>query len=84
MSAETTKKPVSRSRRNAADGLAAEHRFDYSRSRPNRFAGEMNKDAVVVVLDPDVAEVVRDAKRVNALMRAAIAAVGKRRAAGAG
>ncbi|MBI3447347.1 MAG: hypothetical protein HY049_00290 [Acidobacteria bacterium] len=56
----------------------AEYRFDYADSRPNRFARRLRKDAVVVVLDSDVAKVFRDPRRVNALLRAAIAAVEKR------
>jgi len=57
------------------DDLAPEYRFDRSKAKPNRFAGAIERDAVVVVLDPDVARVFRDPKRVNALLRATIAAV---------
>ena len=64
-----------RARRKTQGDLAPEYRFDYDKSRPNRFAGEMPSDAVVVVLDPDVAEVFRDPKSVNDLLRATIAAV---------
>ncbi len=56
---------------------ADEYRFDYRKSRPNRFASALAQDAVVIVLDPDVAKVFRDARRVNALLRATIAAVEK-------
>jgi hypothetical protein len=58
--------------------------LDYAASRPNRFAERMARDAVVVVLDPDVAKVFRDSKRVNDLLRATIQAVGKRRPRRAG
>ena len=58
-------------------GLAREYRFDYSKSRPNRFARQVAKNAVVVVLDPDVAAVFRDPKKVNSLLRATIAALKK-------
>lgn len=57
------------------DGRAHEYRFDYAKSRPNRFAGELSSDAVVVVLDADVAKIFTDPKRMNALPRATIAAV---------
>lgn len=73
------KPPKSNRRRKTEDELAPEYRFDYSKSRPNRFARDVGKDAVVVVLDPDVAEVFRDPKRVNSLLRATIAAVEKGR-----
>lgn len=59
--------------------MAAEYRFDYSKARPNRFAREFDADAVVIVLDRDVAKVFRDPARVNALLRATIAAVDTRR-----
>lgn len=65
------------SRNRHQSGLAREYRFDYSKSRPNRFARQMAKNAVVVVLDPDVAAVFRDPKRVNSLLRATIAALKK-------
>lgn len=58
------------------DDLAAEYRFDRSKAKPNRFAEALGEDTVVVVLDPDVARVFRDSRRVNALLRAAIAAMG--------
>jgi len=51
-----------------------EYHFDYSKSRSNRFASKFPKDAVVVILDSDVAKVFRDSKRVNRLLRAAITA----------
>ncbi len=63
--------------RHGRGGLAPEYRFDYTKSRPNRFARQVAKDAVVVVLDPDVAAVFRDPKRVNSLLRATIAALKK-------
>ena len=85
MNTKTTKKrrDVKRPRK-AQEGLAKEYRFDYKRSRANRFAREIAEDAVVVVLDSDVAEVFRDPKRVNSLLRATIAAVDKGRKRRAG
>lgn len=59
----------------AGDDLAREYRFDYSKAKPNRFANAFARDAVAVVLDPDVARVFRDSRQVNALLRAIIAAV---------
>ena len=77
---KTTKKPHgARGRKQAQGELAREYRFDYKKSRLNRFAGEISSDAVVVVLDADVAQVFRDPKSVNALLRATIAAVKKPR-----
>jgi hypothetical protein len=59
-------------------GLHAEYRFDYSKSRPNRFARTFDNNVVAVILDPDVAEVFQSSESVNRLLRSVIAAVPKR------
>ena len=51
-----------------------EYRFDYTRARPNRFAGS-GGSKTVVVLDPDVAKVFHSAESVNSALRAILAAV---------
>ena len=85
MNAKTMKKARGASGHRPVRGdLAREYRFDYRKSRTNRFARRIAKDAVVVILDPDVSDVFRDPKRVNSLLRATIAAVEKRRARRAG
>lgn len=68
MSVKTTKKP---SARNVSMDLRSEYRFDYRKSRPNRFSSEM-RDVVAVVLDPDVASFFRTSKKVNAVLRSVI------------
>ena len=55
--------------------LRAEYHFDYSKSRPNRFADAIDSTAVVVVLDPDVAEVFTTPESVNNALRALISAI---------
>ena len=75
MSMKTTKMARNHRPRYKLADLASEYRFDYSRSEPNRFAPHFTRDAVVVVLDPDVAPHFRDPKRVNSLLRATIAAL---------
>src|SRR2546425_661953 len=77
MSKKTMKKRRGPRNRHTQGDLATEYRFDYAKSRPNRFARQIAKNAVVVVLDPDVAAVFRDPKRVNSLLRATIAALKK-------
>jgi len=68
---------MSRARRRTSrvesDGLRAEYAFDYSQARPNRFAGRMVGDVVAVILEPDVASVVRSSAKANAMLRAALA-----------
>jgi hypothetical protein len=62
--------------RQSPDDLRAHYDFDYSKSQPNRFASKLGaKAAVVIVLDPDVAEVFNSAASVNTFLRSAIAAM---------
>ena len=52
--------------------MRAEYAFDYSRAKPNRFA--RTGLVTAVVLEPDVAAVVRSSVKANALLRSAISA----------
>ena len=54
------------------DDLKPEYKFDYSKARPNRFAKRVTEDSVIVMLDPDVAQVFTSAEAVNAVLRALI------------
>ena len=72
MSAKTTKKASSVE---AGTGdLLPEYRFDYTRSKPNRFAAEANVEPSLIILDPDVAEVFTSSEAVNKALRAIIEA----------
>jgi len=55
--------------------LRPEYRFDYSKSKPNRFAAKMSEGTVAVVLEPDVAAVFNSSEAVNALLRSIISAM---------
>ena len=57
------------------DALRPEYRFDYSKSKPNRFAAKMLEGTVAVVLEPDVAAVFKSSEAVNALLRSVISAM---------
>ena len=57
--------------------MRREYRFDYRKSRANRFASLMKEGTVAVVLDPDVASVFRSPESVNSLLRSVIAALPK-------
>lgn len=57
------------------DTLRPEYRFDYSKSKPNRFAEKMSKETVAIVLEPDVAAVFKSSEAVNALLRSIISAM---------
>jgi len=63
----------------AEDGLRPEYHLDYRKAKPNRFAGNVDKSRVVVVLDPDIAEVFTTPESVNAVLRALIATMPPRR-----
>lgn len=54
------------------DDLKPEYKFDYSNAHPNRFAKRVTEDSVIVVLDPDVAQVFTSAESVNTVLRALI------------
>jgi hypothetical protein len=69
----TTKKaPVSKSRKRAAPDVRREYRFDYGNARPNRFAGQSQAERLVVVLDPDIAQVFTTPESVNTVLRSLI------------
>ena len=57
------------------EALRSEYRFDYSKSKPNRFAAKMSEGAIAIVLEPDVAAVFKSSKTVNALLRSVISAI---------
>jgi hypothetical protein len=56
-------------------GLRPHYDFDYSHAKPNRFAARFDENAVVVVLEPDVANVFHSSEAVNKFLRSAIAAM---------
>ena len=56
----------------AGDERRPEYHFDYSKAKPNRFAGQSEESRVVVVLDPDVSEVFQTPNSVNEILRAII------------
>lgn len=55
------------------DDLLPEYTFDYQRARPNRFAPHRPDGSLVVVLDPDIAQVFETPEAVKNVLRALIA-----------
>ncbi len=55
-----------------SDDLRPEYEFDYRKARPNRFAGRVDPDRLVVALDPDVSKVFTTPESVNTVLRALI------------
>lgn len=70
------KKTLGRKKKSVKEeSLRPEYRFDYSKSKPNRFAAKMSQGSVAVVLEPDVAKVFKSSEVVNALLRSIISAM---------
>jgi hypothetical protein len=81
MSAKTMKTtPVPEQEPQAADELRPEYSFDYRKARPNRFAGQVDRSQVVVMLDPDVSEIFTTPESVNNVLRALISTMPATRA----
>jgi len=49
-----------------------EYQLDYSKAKPNRFAGKIGQDQLMIVLEPDVAAVFKTPESVNQVLRAII------------
>jgi hypothetical protein len=62
----------------ATDKIRDEYRFDYTKAKPNRFAGRMKNGTVAIILDPDVAAVFHSSEAVNAFLRSVISTLPRR------
>jgi hypothetical protein len=60
---------------NKSEDMLPEYDFDYDKAKPNRFAGRISKDRVVVLLDSEVSEVFTTPESVNTVLRALITAM---------
>lgn len=49
--------------------IEREYIFDYEKALPNRFAGRLDKNRIVVMLDPDVSKVFKSSQDVNSILR---------------
>ena len=54
----------------ADDNMLAEYHFDYSKARPNRFARGIAEGSLIVVLEPELAQVFKTSEQVKAILRA--------------
>lgn len=64
-------------RRSNGDETQTEYEFDYKQARPNRFAGRIDRQQLVVMLDKDVSQVFTTPESVNTALRALISAIPK-------
>jgi hypothetical protein len=71
------KTPISNSPKTASPDMLPEYDFDYSKARPNRFAGKISEERLVVLLDPEVSQVFTTPEAVNTVLRALITALPK-------
>ena len=56
--------------KNENEDMLAEYHFDYSKARPNRFAQGIAEGSLVVVLEPELAQVFRTPEQVKAILKA--------------
>jgi hypothetical protein len=71
------KTPTTRSRK--VKEMAPEYRFDYKKAKPNRFAARMKDEPLIVMIEPDVAEVFKSSEQVNKALRTLISAIPERK-----
>jgi hypothetical protein len=57
---------------NETDDLLPEYQFDYHKAKPNRFAPPIEDGSLIVVLEPDIAEVFTTPEAVKKVLRALI------------
>jgi len=55
------------------EDMQPEYQFDYSKAKPNRFAQRKADGSLVVVLEPDIAQVFTTPDAVKRVLRALIA-----------
>jgi hypothetical protein len=60
---------------NKSEDMLSEYDFDYNKAKPNRFAGRISKERLVVLLDPEVSEVFTTPESVNTVLRALVTAL---------
>ena len=63
---------------NDLENMLPEYEFDYRKARPNRFAPGIVDGSLIVVLEPDIAQVFKTPDSVKNVLRALIAALPKR------
>jgi hypothetical protein len=59
------------------DDMQPEYRFNYKKARPNRFAGRIDRNRLVVIIDKDISKIFSTPESVNSALRALITAMPK-------
>ncbi len=68
---------VSKPCSNESEEMLSEYRFDYSNARPNRFAGRISKERLVVLLDSEISQIFTTSESVNTVLHALVMALPK-------
>ena len=63
---------------NDLEDMLPEYEFDYRKARPNRFAPGIEEGSLIVVLEPDIAQIFKTPDSVKHILRALIEALPKR------
>lgn len=71
------KKLMAQRRNTKSQDMLSDYDFDYTKAKPNRFAGRIAKDRLVVLLDPEVSKVFADSESVNSALRQLITTLPK-------
>lgn len=66
---------ASKARKITSDSMRPEYHFDYHKAHANRFAERNKANRLVVVLEPDIAQVFTTPESVNNVLRALITAM---------
>ncbi len=55
--------------------MLPEYHFDYNKARPNRFAQDIAEGSLVVLLEPELAQVFKTPEHVKAILKAIAQAI---------
>jgi hypothetical protein len=65
------KTDITEDEHNEAEGdMLPEYHFDYTKARPNRFARGIAEGSMIVVLEPELAQVFKTPEQVKTILRA--------------
>lgn len=68
-----SQEPQDKSEEFEREDMKPEYHFDYTKAKPNRFAQKQADGSLVVVLEPDIAQVFSTPESVKRVLRALIA-----------
>jgi hypothetical protein len=66
---------ATKTRKRTSDDMRPEYRFDYREAHPNRFTNRPKERVLVVMIDPEVAQVFTTPESVNGVLRAVVDAM---------